>query len=151
MTLTTDREIVLTRTVAAPRHLVWQAFTDPVQVAQWWGPDGFTNTVLEMDVRPGGVWRLTMHGPDGTDYPNRIDYLVVQEPERLEYLHGDDGASDLEFHTTITFDVVDGGTLVTLRTLFATAELRDQIAAYAIEGGNQTLGRLVAFLATRQP
>lgn len=151
MTSTTDCEIVLTRTVAAPRHLVWQAFTDPAQVAQWWGPDGFTNTVHQMEVRPGGVWRLTMHGPDGTDYPNRIDYLVVQEPERLEYRHSDDGASNLEFHTTITLDVVENGTLVTLRTLFATAELRDQIATYAIEGGNQTLGRLAAFMAQRRP
>ena len=68
---TSGREIVITRVFDAPRDLVWDAWTDPKQVVQWWGPQGFTTTIHEMDVRPGGVWRHTMHGPDGTEYPEQ--------------------------------------------------------------------------------
>src|SRR5208282_5102482 len=65
-----DREIVITRVVDAPRELVWEAMTDPWHVIHWWGPRGFTTTVETMEVRTGGVWKLVMHGPDGTNYPN---------------------------------------------------------------------------------
>jgi len=75
-----DREIVTTRVVDAPRELVFRAWTEPEHVGQWWGPNGFTSTIQEMDVRPGGVWRLVMHGPDGTDYPNESIYLEVVRP-----------------------------------------------------------------------
>ena len=77
---TADREIAATRIFDAPRELVWKAWTDPKHVAQWWGPNGFTNTIHEMNVSPGGVWRFMMHGPDGTDYPNRIVFIEVVEP-----------------------------------------------------------------------
>jgi uncharacterized protein YndB with AHSA1/START domain len=59
---------VITRVLDAPRALVFEAFTDPVHIGEWWGPDGFTNTMQEMHVKPGGAWRHIMHGPDGTDY-----------------------------------------------------------------------------------
>jgi len=65
MTSAADREIVTTRVVDAPRERVWRAWTERAQVAQWWGPNGFTNTIHEMDLRPGGVWQFVMHGPDG--------------------------------------------------------------------------------------
>jgi len=80
-----EREIVMTRVFDAPRELVFQAWTDPMHVAQWWGPEGFSTTIHEMDVRPGGVWRLTMHGPDGRDYKNKMVFLEVARPERLVY------------------------------------------------------------------
>ena len=82
-TLPSDREIVLTRAFAAPRELVWRAWTEPEHFARWMGPDGFTTTVREMDVREGGTSRYTMRGPDGTDYPNRVIYREVVRPERL--------------------------------------------------------------------
>ncbi|HEX4578251.1 MAG TPA: SRPBCC domain-containing protein, partial [Edaphobacter sp.] len=63
---TVDREIVFMRVFDAPRRMVWEAWTDPEQVGLWWGPRGFSTTVQEMDVRPGGLWKLVMHGPDGT-------------------------------------------------------------------------------------
>ena len=62
--------IVVKRLVDAPRELVWTAWTEPKHIAQWWGPNGFTNTIHAMDVKPGGVWRFIMHGPDGTHYPH---------------------------------------------------------------------------------
>jgi uncharacterized protein YndB with AHSA1/START domain len=148
------REIVLTRTLAAPRALVFTTWTDPVHVGRWWGPDGFTTTIHEMDVRPGGLWRYTMHGPDGTDYPNRILYAEVVAPERLVYDHdGDpqDGQEDPHaFHVTVTFEEQGGRTVVTMRSRLASAEQRALVAEFAVPGGKQTLARLDAYLAALQ-
>lgn len=147
---TASREIVLSRRYDAPRELVWTAFTDPKHVAQWWGPDGFTITVHEMDVRPGGVWRFIMHGPNGVDYPNKIVYREVVKPERLAYTHSGDGDDVGGFAASVTLAERNGGTEVTLRALFATAEEREKqiIEHGAIEGGKQTLERLAAYLPT---
>jgi len=87
-TPTADREIVITRELDAPRELVFEAFTDPKHIAQWWGPTGFTNTIRSMDVRPGGVLRFVMHGPDGVDYVNEIRYIEITTPPRLVHRHG---------------------------------------------------------------
>jgi uncharacterized protein YndB with AHSA1/START domain len=64
-TSSVDREIITSRVYDAPRELVFKAWTDPKHIARWWGPNGFTTTIHEMDVRPGGAWRFIMHGPDG--------------------------------------------------------------------------------------
>jgi uncharacterized protein YndB with AHSA1/START domain len=146
---TADREITLTRVFDAPRALVWQVWTDPRHVAQWWGPNGFTNTIHEMDVRPGGVWRLVMHGPDGADYPNKIVYIEVVEPERLVYTHGSGQEDDSgQFHVSVTFAEQGRKTEVTMRGLFASAAERDKVVKEygAIGGGNQTLARLAEYL-----
>ena len=147
-----DREMAFTRVFDAPRELVWQAWTDPAHVGAWWGPRGFTTTTHEMDVRPGGVWRFVMHGPDGTDYPNKIVYTEVVRPERLAYDHGgDDGTDDVSFQVVATFADEGGRTRLTMRMLFATAEeLRKVVEEYgAEEGAHQTLDRLGEFLAKR--
>ena len=143
-----DREIVLTRVFDAPPDLVFEAWTNPKHVVHWWGPNGFTNTIHEMNVKPGGVWRITMHGPDGTNYPNRMDFEEVDRPKRLVYLHGDDGAGEHKpFHVTTTFDKQDGGTLVTLRLLLESADEKRRVVDFgAIEGGKQTLARLGEYL-----
>ena len=146
---TSDREILIIRVFDAPRELVFQAWTNPEHVAQWWGPNGFTNTIHEMDVRPGGVWRLTMHGPDGVDYPNKIVFIEVVKPERLVYTHGGDEGDESEpFHVTVTFDEHGGKTTLALRSLFASAAERDKVVEEygAVEGGNQTLARFAEFL-----
>src|SRR5438093_4346652 len=124
---TSDREIVITRVLDAPRELVFEAWTDPEQVVQWWGPRGFTTTIHEVDVRPGGVWRFVMHGPDGTDYGNRVDFLEVVAPERLVYNHGPDGESEgLSFRSTVTFEEEGRGTRLTLRLVFKSTDERDR-------------------------
>src|SRR5271155_1615963 len=97
---TSDREIVTMRVFEAPRELVFAAWTEPKHVAQWWGPNGFTNTIYEMDVRPGGVWRFVMHGPDGVDYQNKIVFVEVVKSQRLVYDH----VSGPKFRMTVTFD-----------------------------------------------
>ena len=88
-----DREIAAVRVFDAPRDLVWKVWTEPEHIAQWWGPKGFTTTTHKMEVKPGGVWRFVMHGPE-RDYQNKITYLEVVKPERLVYDHGDDGQGE---------------------------------------------------------
>ena len=141
---TADREMVITRTVGAPRALVWQAWTQPQHIAAWWGPDGFRTTIHEMAVAVGGVWRFIMHGPDGTDYPNRIVYREIVEPERLVYDHDDDSPNpNISFRSTVTFEEQGGKTRLTLRALFPTKEAREAALKFgAEEGGKQTLARL---------
>jgi uncharacterized protein YndB with AHSA1/START domain len=145
-----DREMVISRLINAPRELVWKAWTDPKHVKHWWGPNGFTNTIHEMNVKPGGVWRFMMHGPDGIDFPNKIVFNEVVKPERLVYTHSSEDENDPNiFHTTVTFEDQQGKTWLTMRALFATAEeLKRVVEEYgAKEGGNQTLSRLEEYLA----
>jgi uncharacterized protein YndB with AHSA1/START domain len=142
-----EREVVIVRTFAAPRELVFAAWTDAEHIGRWWGPNGFTITTSEMDVRPGGLRRFVMHGPDGTDYPNRIEYVEVDPPSRLSYHHGSDD-DPRQFFATILFEEDGKGTRVTMRSLFPTRETRDYVVREfrAIEGGNQTLARLDEYL-----
>ncbi|HEY1759569.1 MAG TPA: SRPBCC domain-containing protein [Bryobacteraceae bacterium] len=148
---TQAREIVITRVFDAPRELVFEMWTDPKHLVHWWGPRGFTTTIQEMDVRPGGQWRKIMHGPDGANYPNHSVFLEVVKPERLVYTHGGrrEGGPSVEFEQTVTFDDVGGKTRVTMRLLFPSAAERERVVRQfnAIEGGNQTLDRLGERLA----
>jgi uncharacterized protein YndB with AHSA1/START domain len=143
-------EIVIEREFDAPRELVWEAWTDPKHVVEWWGPDGFTTTIEKMDVRPGGVWKHVMHGPDGTDYPNQSTFTEVVKPERIVYSHGGGrkGGPGAQFVATWTFEALGRKTKVTICMVFASAEARDTVVREygAIEGGRQTLGRLAAYL-----
>jgi uncharacterized protein YndB with AHSA1/START domain len=143
-----DRELIIKRILKAPRELVFKAWTDHMHLPQWWGPKGFTITVQEIDVRQGGVWRYVMHGPDGVNYDNKIDYIEVMKPERLVYSHG--GAEDDEqFQVTVTFAEQSNKTELTMRMLFkSAAELEKVVKEYgAIEGAKSTLDRLEEQLA----
>ena len=142
--------IVVTRIVDAPRELVWKAWTEPKHIVQWWGPNGFTNTTHAMEVKPGGVWRFIMHGPDGTDWPNKIVYREVIRPERLVYDHSGEGANDPHrFQVTVTFADQGGNTVVTMASRFPSVAARDAVLKFgAVEGGAQTLDRLADYLPT---
>ncbi len=139
-----DREIVITRVFDAPRELVWNAWTDPKHLLHWWGPKGFTNTFQEIEVKPGGVWRFIMHGPDGRDYQNKIVFDEVAKPERLVYSHNGDEGEPVRFQTTVTFAERDSKTELIMRMVFPSATARDKVVKeyHAIEGANQTLDRL---------
>ena len=144
--ITADREIVISRVFDAPLELVWDAWTDPKQVVQWWGPRGFTTTIHEMDVRPGGAWRQTMHGPDGANYPGRSVFSEVVKPERIVLTHsgGKEGGRVVNFKSMWTFEAEGDQTRVTIRMVFDSVEEREFVAKEhgAIEGGKQTLQRL---------
>lgn len=142
-------EIVARRLLDAPRELVFQAFTDPEHVVHWWGPTGFRNTISVMDVRPGGVWRFMMHGPDGTDYPNRVEYTQVEAPALLAWAHFEDNGSPAPtFHAVATFEARGSQTALTLRLVFDSAAARDKTAKDygAVEGAQQTMERLAQHL-----
>ncbi len=144
------RSIIAVREFAAPRELVFEIWTDPKHLSQWWGPNGFTTTTLSFDMQPGGVWRFVMHGPDGRDYQNRITYEEVIPPQRIVYRHG--GGEDVEpvrFTTTVTFDDLGGKTRITMRMDFPSATERDRvIKEYGADKGlTETLARLSEYVA----
>jgi uncharacterized protein YndB with AHSA1/START domain len=145
---TADREIFLRRVISAPRELVFDAFTHPAHVAQWWGPNGFTTQVHEMDVRPGGLWRFLYTGPDGTKYANRVTYREVVRPERLAYLHDSDVDNDPQaFEVTVTFEAQGPKTLVIMHSVFLTAQACQHVKSFGAEElGQQTLAKLDAFV-----
>jgi len=148
----TTREIVITRTFDAPRELVWEAWTRPEHVAKWWGPKGFTTTIEEFDLRPGGRFKHMMHGPDGTDYPNLSVFREVVPFERIVYTHGGgkQGGIGAHFEATWSFESLGKNkTRVTGRSIFDTPEDRDFVVKEygAIEGGKQTLERLAQHVA----
>ena len=143
------RSIITTRVFDAPRALVFKAWTDPKHLAEWWGPTGFTTTTRSFELKPGGIWRFVMHGPDGRDYQNRIAFDEVVKPEKLIYHHG--GGEDVEpvqFDVTVTFEDLGGKTRLTMHAVFPTAAERNRVAEKygAIEGAQQTLGRLALYL-----
>jgi uncharacterized protein YndB with AHSA1/START domain len=145
------RTIVTTRVFDAPRELVFEAWTNPKHLVQWWGPNGFTTTISAIDVRPGGVWRFVMHGPDGVDYKNRIVYDEIVKPERLVYRHsGGEDVEPVQSHVTVTFEDYDGKTKLIMRMLFPSAAEPARVAEKygAAEGAKQTLERLAEHLAT---
>jgi len=151
-----DRMIVISRVIAAPQERVWEAITDSAQVAQWWGPRGFTTTIGKMDLKPGGTWKHVMHGPDGTDYPNLSIFRTIERPERIVYVNsgGKKGASVVRFVSTWRFAALAADqTRVTISMVFPTVEARDTVVKVygAIKGGQETLGRLAKHLRNQPP
>ena len=144
-----DREIVLVRVLDAPREAVYTAWTDANAFCEWFGPDGFTCTVREMDVREGGRARFDMISGDGTVFTNRFDYVEIAPSERLVMEHGSDIDDDpARFRVTLTFDEQnDGKTVLTLRQLHPTSEQRAATIGFgAVELGLQTMQKLARHL-----
>lgn len=144
---TADRELVISRIIEATPEDIFDAFTDRDRIGDWFGPDGFRTTTKSMDPRPGGAWIFTMHGPDGTDYPNAILYIELDRPHRIVYDQGT-SPNDIWFRSTITLQARGDKTEITLRSVFSTAEVRNMVVEKygAIEGGKQTLARLAAYV-----
>jgi len=144
MDVIVDPEELAARVLDAPRELVFRAWTDPDHLAKWWGPKGFTNTFQEFDLRPGGVWRFVMHGPDGVDYKNKSVFVEVVKPERIVFHH----VSGPRFQVTATFAGQAGKTMLTFHMLFDTAAECAKVKGYAAEANEQNFDRLEAQLAT---
>lgn len=146
---TADREVAISRVIDAPRELVFEAFTEVRHLSQWWGPDGFTTTTRAFEFRVGGEWDFVMHGPDGTDYQEWITWTEIAPPERIALLHGESRDDPNAFESVLTFESDGAATLIEMRTLFPTKELRDEAVEkyHAIEGGQQTLSNLAAYVA----
>lgn len=144
-------EIKITRVYDAPIEVVWDAWTDPEQVAKWWGPRGFTLTTHSKDLRPGGHWHYTMHGPDGTDYENKTLYYEVEPQRKLVYDHG--GCDDRPplFRVTVLFSEVDGKTTMDMIAACPTAEAAVEMRKFIKQaGGDATWDRLAEYLAAER-
>lgn len=145
---TSSNEIRLTRVYDAPVRVVWDAWTIPAQVEQWWGPRGFTITTHGRDLRVGGSWRFTMHGPGGVDYPNVTRYLVVEPHRQLVYDHGATEDGPPSFRVTVTFAEEGGRTRMELTMTLPTPEAaREAVKFVKRAGGESTWDRLAEHLA----
>jgi len=142
---TSDRELSIERTLNAPVELVWEVFTKPEHIANWWGPNGFTNTISKMDVTPGGEWNLVMHGPDGIDYKNKSIFKEVVTHKKIVYEH----ITGPQFVATIEFEKLGEQTQIRWHMLFETAEQFVQVVKTfkADEGLKQNVEKLNEYLA----
>lgn len=146
----TDREIVLTRTFAAPPELVFQAWTMPEHIRQWWGCAQFRLTVCEVDLRPGGAWEFVMSTPGSGEYRFHGTYQEVSRPDKLVYTecYADPSVGNPEWLTTVTFEAREGKTWLTSRLLHASKENRDGHLNSGMDRGVvETYERLEALLA----
>ncbi|MFL5783052.1 MAG: SRPBCC family protein [Bacteriovoracaceae bacterium] len=148
-----ENEIFISRLYDAPVKLVWEAWTDDKKVAKWWGPRGFTITTHSKDLKVGGHWSYTMHGPDGTDYVNKTKYHVVEPYKKLVYDHG--GNEDIDraplFRVTVTFEEKNGKTKMDMTMALATAEAAKETKKFIKKaGGNATWDRLAEFLGEQE-
>ncbi len=142
-----SNEIHLTRLYDAPVQTVWDAWCDPEQVAQWWGPRGFTLTTHSKELKPGGIWHYTMHGPDGVDYPNKTVYHEIEPGKKLVYDHGGYDDRPPLFRVTVTFADVGGKTKMNMRMTLPTIEAATQMRDFIKQaGGNATWDRLAEYL-----
>ena len=145
---TADRELVITRLLNAPKELVWEVFTTPGHIKNWWGPNGFTNTIDKMDVKPGGIWEFVMHGPDGTNYKNKSIYKEIVKHERIVFEH----VTGPKFTTTITFTPEGKKTMLKWHMLFESKEEFIQVVKTfkADEGLKQNIEKLEKYLINNQ-
>lgn len=140
-----SRELRTEKSFTVPVDLMWDVWTNPKHLANWWGPAGFTVTVHEMDVREEGEWRLTLHGPDGTNFANRSIFKQIIPHQKIVFEH-----FNPHFFTTVIFDSNGKNTKIDWTLEFDTVELREIIVSVhkADEGQRQNLEKLEKYLST---
>ena len=154
VTLPSDHEILITRAFEAPRETIWQMWTTAEHLRHWWGPEGWTLPICEVDFRPGGGWFYCMQGPDGMKSCGKATYLEIDAPERMVYedafadANGNVIADMPVAHVTVEFVEADGKTAVSSIVRYPTKADRDKVIEMGMEAGiDQTLTRLEAYLA----
>jgi uncharacterized protein YndB with AHSA1/START domain len=140
-------DLQIIRVFDAPLDAVWDAWTDPDQVAQWWGPRGFSITTHSRDLRTGGHWNYTMHGPDGADYQNTTKYLEVEKHSKLIYDHGGTADSAPLFRVTVLFSESHGKTMMNMTMSLPNPEAAEKTRNFIKRaGGDATWDRLAEYL-----
>jgi uncharacterized protein YndB with AHSA1/START domain len=151
VTLPSDTEIKQERMFDAPRELVFRAYTDPEMLAQWWGPNGYTTRVDQLELRPGGKWRFVQHDPDGNEFAFRGEYREVLPPERLVGTFEFEGMPGHIAVEAMTLQEIDGGTKLTALMSFDTQEERDGMIESGMEqGASESLDRFEDLLMGMQ-
>jgi uncharacterized protein YndB with AHSA1/START domain len=143
---TADRELRISRLLNAPIDLVWMVWTDPDHIKNWWGPNGFTNTIHKMDMKPGGTWDLIMHGPDGTDYKNKSIFKEIIRHKKIVYEH----TTGPKFTATVEFEKRGDTTFLSWHMLFQSREefIQTVKTFKADEGLKQNIEKLTEYLRT---
>ncbi len=142
-----SNELKILREFNAPVVAVWDAWSDQQQVAQWWGPRGFSLTTHSKSLKPGGIWHYTMHGPDGTDYENKTLYLEVVKHEKLVYDHGGNDERAPLFRVTVLFSEKKGKTFMDMTMTLPTPEAAEETRQFIKKaGGDSTWDRLTEYL-----
>lgn len=138
------QELKTIKTINAPIEKIWEVWTNPDHLVKWWGPNGFTNTIHQMDLKKGGEWKMTMHGPDGTNFPNRSVFLEIIPNEKIVFEH-----FNPHFITTVRFDYVDSATRIEWSMLFDSPEMYEIVvkAHKADEGQKQNLEKLEKYIS----
>ena len=144
---TADRELRISRLLNAPVNLVWEVWTNAEHIKNWWGPNGFTNTIHTMDLKEDGEWNLVMHGPDGTDYKNKSVFKEIVKHKKIVYEH----VSGPKFLATIKFESQGEKTLLKWHMLFQTKEefIQTVKTFKADEGLKQNIDKLGHYLQTQ--
>lgn len=149
----TDHQLVLTRILKAPRELVWKVWTEAEHVKNWWANNGFTLTLNDMDLRPGGFCSFIIRSPDGHEFPNKIDYLEVVPNERLVYKDDEEErVVPVNFHVSVSLEPYGSRTRLTMAMVFKSQQemeyLEDEFGA--TDGANDTLAALMTYLNSLQ-
>lgn len=139
-----NREMRMIRTFKAPIELMWEVWTNPEHIVNWWGPNGFTNTIHKMEFQEGGEWKLTMHGPDGTDFANRSIFKEIIPFKKIVFEH-----FNPHFITTVLFEVKGEETEIDWSLLFDTTEMRETVikAHKADKGQQENLDKLQQYIS----
>lgn len=138
ITTTADSEIVSSRIVNATRELVFAAWTNPIHLKNWWGPAGFTNTFHEFDLRPGGRWIYTMHGPEKGNYQNDVEFLVIDQPSFIAWKRH----SKPHFQVVASFEEVAADkTRIVFKMLFETTEECNKLKPFVVDKNEENFDK----------
>lgn|SRR5690606_22589055 len=140
-----NRELRDVKLLNSPIDLVWEVWTNPEHIVNWWGPKGFTNTIHKMDFKEGGEWKFTMHSENGKDFANRSIFKEIIPHKKIVFEH-----FNPHFMTTIIFESRDTGTIIDWSLLFDTAEMREIIVKThkADEGQKENFEKLESYLSS---
>lgn len=134
-----ENEITSTRIINFPKELVYSAWTEPEHLKNWWGPQGFTNTFNEFDLRPGGKWSFIMHGPDKGNYANECEFLRVEKPDFLSWKR----FSKPLFQVAVSFETVsDNQTKIVFKMIFDTPEECNKLKPYVVDKNEENFDKL---------
>jgi uncharacterized protein YndB with AHSA1/START domain len=135
------------RAFPVPPAAVFAAIRDPARLARWWGPAGFTNTFHTFEFREGGAWTFTMHGPDGTDYPNESEFLEIVPDARVRIRH----LNQPHFELSLSLEPSAAGTLLSWVGVFENPEFAEKMRQFLETANEQNLDRLALEVGTGSP
>ena len=137
--MSNNNEIHSSRVLNSPLNTVYDAFANPAHLKNWWGPNGFTNTIHEFDLRPNGKWLLTMHGPEKGNYENSSIFQIVEPQVRVAWKRASQPLFDME----VAFEAIsESQTKISFRMTFATEEECDKLRRFVVPNNEENFDRL---------